>query len=196
MEMLGVPEPVSTFPGIDRIGEDCHIASTVTVMRVDNYPADRGIFLGDRISLYDGVRLVLGDPMQHPDTGLLLHSDVIINAFCYLSGEGGLEIDREVLLGSHVRLLSAGHSIDDNDPRIWRNPLTYGKIYIGPGAWIGAGATVLQGITIGEGAVVGAGSVVTRSVPPFGIVAGNPARLLRYRKGFEPPRRPWYRRWR
>ena len=48
------------------------------------------------------------------------------------------------------------------------------------GASIGSGATLLCGITIGENSLVGAGSVVTRDVPPFGVVAGNPARLLRY----------------
>jgi acetyltransferase-like isoleucine patch superfamily enzyme len=54
------------------------------------------------------------------------------------------------------------------------------------GAWIGAGACVLQGRQIGMGAVVGAGAVVTRDVEPFSIVAGNPARFMRWRKGFEP----------
>lgn len=47
------------------------------------------------------------------------------------------------------------------------------------GASIGSGATILCGVTIGEGAIVGAGSVVTKDVPPRGVVAGNPARLLR-----------------
>jgi acetyltransferase-like isoleucine patch superfamily enzyme len=48
------------------------------------------------------------------------------------------------------------------------------------GASVGSGATVLSGITIGEHAIVGAGSVVTKDVPPNSIVAGNPARVLRY----------------
>jgi acetyltransferase-like isoleucine patch superfamily enzyme len=48
------------------------------------------------------------------------------------------------------------------------------------GASVGSGATVLSGITIGENAIVGAGSVVTKDVPPNSIVAGNPARVLRY----------------
>ena len=48
------------------------------------------------------------------------------------------------------------------------------------GASIGSGATILSSITIGENAIVGAGSVVTKDVPPNSIVAGNPARVLRY----------------
>jgi len=55
---------------------------------------------------------------------------------------------------------------------------------IGNDVWIGAGATLLGkggGLTIGDGAIVGAGSVVTKDVPPYAIVGGNPARIIRYR---------------
>ncbi len=48
------------------------------------------------------------------------------------------------------------------------------------GASIGSGATILSGLVIGEGAIVGAGAVVTKNIPPKAIVAGNPARILRY----------------
>jgi acetyltransferase-like isoleucine patch superfamily enzyme len=51
---------------------------------------------------------------------------------------------------------------------------------VSKGASIGSGATILSGLVIGEGAIVGAGAVVTKNVPPKAIVAGNPARVLRY----------------
>jgi virginiamycin A acetyltransferase len=56
-----------------------------------------------------------------------------------------------------------------------------GPVRIGNDVWIGAHAVVLSGVTVGNGAIVGAGSVVTRDVPAYGIVAGNPARLIRMR---------------
>ena len=54
-------------------------------------------------------------------------------------------------------------------------------MHIGDKAWIGGGAIILPGVSIGEGAVVGAGSVVTRDVPAYALVAGNPARVVRLR---------------
>jgi len=47
--------------------------------------------------------------------------------------------------------------------------------------WVGCNAVILEGVTVGHGAVIGAGAVVTADVPPYGIVVGNPAKLLRYR---------------
>ncbi len=61
------------------------------------------------------------------------------------------------------------------------HPATKGDVIIGNDVWIGTGAIVLSGIELGDGAVVGAHSVVTKDVEPYSIVAGNPARLIRYR---------------
>ncbi len=60
-------------------------------------------------------------------------------------------------------------------------------IVIRDGAYIGCNATILPGVTVGESAGVGACAVVTKDVPPGAIVAGNPARILRYKDGYGPP---------
>jgi acetyltransferase-like isoleucine patch superfamily enzyme/glycosyltransferase involved in cell wall biosynthesis len=59
-----------------------------------------------------------------------------------------------------------------------------GAITVGDDVWIGYSSTILSGVTIGQGAVIAAGSMVTRDVPPYAIVGGNPAKVLKYR--FEP----------
>jgi len=56
-----------------------------------------------------------------------------------------------------------------------------GTTRIGNDVWIGTASIILAGVSVGDGAVVGAGSVVASDVPPYAIVAGNPARVLRYR---------------
>lgn len=61
------------------------------------------------------------------------------------------------------------------------HPKTKGDVNIGSDVWVGTEALIFSGVTIGDGAVVGARSVVTKDVPPYAIVAGNPASLVRYR---------------
>ncbi|GAD09167.1 acetyltransferase [Gluconobacter frateurii NBRC 103465] len=56
-----------------------------------------------------------------------------------------------------------------------------GDVVIGNDVWIGSGATILSGVTIGDGAIVAAGAVVTKNVAPYGIVGGNPAKLIKFR---------------
>jgi len=59
--------------------------------------------------------------------------------------------------------------------------LTKGSIIVEDEVWIGYGSIILSGIRIGKGAIVAAGSVVTKDIPPYAIVGGNPARIIRYR---------------
>jgi acetyltransferase-like isoleucine patch superfamily enzyme len=63
--------------------------------------------------------------------------------------------------------------------------ISKGSIIIGDDVWIGANCIILSGIHVGQGAVLAAGSVVTKNVPPYAIVAGNPAKIIRYRFNIE-----------
>lgn len=76
----------------------------------------------------------------------------------------------------------------DADPEAWPTspiakvvPETKGDIVVGSDVWIGTSAFILSGVTIGHGAIIAARSVVTKDVPPYAIVGGNPAKLIRYR---------------
>lgn len=177
---LGFPSVVVEHPGVDNIGMECRIASSVTVMRYGKGNSS-AISMGNGVVLFDNTRLVVGDVSLAGKSYINLSDGVIVNVGCYLSGEGGLDIENEVLIGPHVRIFSAGHTVHGQHDSIRQNPINYGKTTIKKGAWIGGGATVLQGVSIGEGAVIGAGSVVTKDVPAFAVVVGNPAKVVHYR---------------
>lgn len=86
----------------------------------------------------------------------------------------GIRIEDDVFIGPNATFTN------DPFPRSKQHLGKYPETVIRKGASIGANATILPGITIGTGAMVGAGAVVTHSVPPHAVVAGNPARILRY----------------
>lgn len=161
------------------MGQDCRIDLTVSVMRFGPYA--RKIILGNRVSLYSQTRLVIGDVQADASVGIEIGTGTIVNVGCYLSGEGGLTIGANVLIGPHAKLLSAGHAIDQGNPIIAQNAITRLPIVVEEGAWIGAGAIVLEGVKIGRGAVVAAGALVRTDVPDGMIAAGVPATLIRHR---------------
>lgn len=93
------------------------------------------------------------------------------------------QIGNDVLFASNVALVGGDHKIDSIDGLIRNSGREEIKtIHIEDDVWVGHSAIILHGIRIGKGAVVAAGSVVTKNVPPMAIVAGNPAKFIRYRK--------------
>ena len=61
--------------------------------------------------------------------------------------------------------------------------ISKGNIIVGDDVWFGTNSTILSGVTIGQGAIIAAGSIVTKDVPPYAIVGGNPAKVIKYRFG-------------
>jgi acetyltransferase-like isoleucine patch superfamily enzyme len=121
--------------------------------------------------------LHFGVTLEDPRT--TIGHDVWISVNTYIDFA---EIGDHVLIGPHAVLLAGGrvHRTDRTDvPIKSQGNLPKSAVKIGAGAWIGANATVMA--DVGRDAIVGAGSVVTRPVPPYAVVAGNPARLLRFR---------------
>lgn len=114
----------------------------------------------------------------------------VINFGCLFDGRVfAVRTGANVSIGPEASILSMGH-----DPQSPGFDNEGGEVVIGDRAWIAYRAVILPGVTIGEGAVVGAGAVVTRDVPPYAIVAGNPAKVVGERSRdltYELDYRPW-----
>jgi acetyltransferase-like isoleucine patch superfamily enzyme len=88
--------------------------------------------------------------------------------------------------GPGAKVLGSAHTGLPIDQPIIETDLEIRPVRVEAWADIGTGAILLPGVTLGKGSIVGAGAVVTQDVPPFAIVAGVPARFLRWRDGYEP----------
>jgi UDP-2-acetamido-3-amino-2,3-dideoxy-glucuronate N-acetyltransferase len=86
----------------------------------------------------------------------------------------GIRLEDDVFVGPNATFTN------DPFPRSRQHLAAYPRTVVREGASIGANATILCGLTVGRRAMVGAGAVVTRSVPPYAVVVGNPARIVRY----------------
>ena len=105
-----------------------------------------------------------------------MKSNSVINTKCRLDNKGGIHIGQNVSISQEVMILSADHDLDSPDFAGRERP-----VYIEDYAWIGSRAIIMPGVVIGKGAVVAAGAVVTRSVAPYTVVAGVPAKKIRMR---------------
>jgi maltose O-acetyltransferase len=120
------------------------------------------------------VRIARGSMFSCPRR-LSIGDHVFMNAGCLLHAEGGLTIGDNTQIGPYTVVWTTNHVFDRTDMLIRTQGEERAPVTIEDDVWIGASVTVLPGVTIGRGSVVGAGSVVTKDVPPYAVVAGNPA---------------------
>ena len=165
------------------VGEDVHLHAT---SRIENFRKDKNaITIGSHVHIR-GQLLVLA------------HGGKIeIGDYCYVGEGSRLWSSASIKVGNRV-LISHGVNIHDNTshslsarsrhehikqiysvghPAVLKD-VPASPIVIEDDAWLGFNSTVLRGVTIGMGAIVGAASVVTKDVPPFSIVVGNPAKVI------------------
>jgi acetyltransferase-like isoleucine patch superfamily enzyme len=130
--------------------------------------------------------------------GLVLGADGFVAAHAYVTGpvrlgdhstinpfatlRGPITGGAGVRIGAYACLVGFNHGFADPDIPVYRQPCTSRGITLGDDVWIGAHATIVDGVSVGSHVIVAAGAVVTKSVPDYAIVGGNPARVIRLRK--------------
>ncbi|MDM1291669.1 acyltransferase [Acinetobacter indicus] len=150
------------------IGENCFISPLAHIFAEP----------GRKISIGDNTFIAADCTLHGP---LHIGSEVAINHHSILDGgRVGIKIHDQVRIAAYCHLYAFDHGMDLAQP-IYQQPVRSQGIEIGRDVWLGAHVGVKDGIKIGAHAVVGMHSMVTKDIESRAIVAGNPARLIRYR---------------
>lgn len=152
-----------------RCGDGLLVGSQVGFKHLETFEIGNAVFIGAGAYIqgrFDG-RCVIGN-------------NVWIGPQAYFDARD-LVLEDYVGWGPGAKVLGSAHTGVPADVPIVKTDLVIKPVRVGAWADIGTNAVLLPGVTVGKGAIVGAGAVVTEDVPPFAIVAGVPARLLRQR---------------
>lgn len=136
----------------------------------------------ENVSLGENVYLGHGALLKgYYQNTLTIGNDTWIGQGVFFHAAGGLSIGHAVGIGPFVKILTSTHGEAGRALPILASPLVFAPVVVEDDVDIGVATIILPGVRLGRGAQIGAGAVVTRDVPAYAVVAGNPARILRYR---------------
>lgn len=128
----------------------------------------------------DNVSLTADSIFGAPET-ISLADNVYIGPQAYIWGGGGIEFGDNVIIGPRVSIFSSNHNYENATMLPYDGYTILRPVKIEKNVWICANVIICPGCTIGEGSVIAAGSVVTKDVPKYSIVGGNPAKTIKVR---------------
>lgn len=134
----------------------------------------------------------LNVPEPGPGAAITLEDGCKIGRRCMISARNSVRLEADVMLGPGVLITDHSHEFSNPEQPIHAQGLTAGgTVVVERNAWLGFGACIVctsGTLVVGRNSVVGANSVVTRSVPPYSVVAGNPAKIIRR---YDPESQKW-----
>lgn len=147
-----------------------------------NALSKNGVQFGNNVSIHNNTIIDCTGGIRSIGEGLIIGDNVGISPNCFIQVRGTVKIGNNVLFGPGVKLFSESHNFENPDKFINEQGETRKGVIIEKGVWVGSDVTILDGVTIGDNAVIAAKSLINRDVPPFSIVAGIPAKVIKYRK--------------
>lgn len=144
-----------------KLGNNTHIRGNLQIFNYGgNIKIGNNCYLGENSYIWSGESIIIGDNV------LISHNVNIIDSNSH-------ELNHIERMNGFIEIVTKGH------PEIKGSIITK-PIVIKNNVWISFNSIILKGVTIGEGAIIAAGSVVTKDVPDFAVVAGNPAKIVKY----------------
>jgi acetyltransferase-like isoleucine patch superfamily enzyme len=143
---------------------------------------DGEVVIGTQVTISNRNTWIVGLKV-YPNARLEIGDNTVLGYLNLISVAKSVRIGNHCLFAGEVRILdNNSHSLDFEQRRLGMplQPSDVAPVIIEDDVWVGMSCTILKGVTIGRGAVVAAGAVVTRSVPPFTVVGGNPARIVKH----------------
>jgi acetyltransferase-like isoleucine patch superfamily enzyme len=167
----------------------CRVSPAARVRYPFNVELGRGtrigratiIASGGGVALADGVEIGEGAVLNAQAGRIAVGARSAVGPYVVIYGEGSAAIGSDVGIAAHTTIVALEHVFEDRDVPIRRQGSTALGIRIEDDVWLGSNVVVLDGVVIGHGCVVAAGAVVTRSVDPYTVSGGVPAKAIRQR---------------
>ena len=162
-----------------------------------NIHLGKQVYLDSQVYLHalpSGIRIGTGTSLMHgtifhvfnyrglPQAGITVGENCFFGEYTCIRGQGGVTIGNGVYTGTQVQIAAVNHVYHDPDTYIKDQGITAEGITIEDDVWLGSNVVVVDGVTIGKGCVVGAGAVVNKSLPPYSVAVGVPARVVKDRR--------------
>jgi len=164
------------------------IGKGAVICRADSVISPDRIFIGDQVGIGHGARL---DALQEfagqaYEGSIHIGDRTSIQPYFHVAAAAKMCIGHDILIASRVYISDHDHQFGDASKHVGYQPLTVAPVRIEDFVWIGENVVILKGVVVGHHAIIGANSVVTHDIPPFAIVAGAPAKVIKMRPRSEP----------
>lgn len=167
-----------TASSFNHIGENCIFGNSLKISGAEHITIGSDVIIGNNCILETIDRW-----QQEFNPSIVIGNNVLLSDYTHITAISNIKVGNNVTFGRFVLISDNIHGkLDNSDLKkapMARALSTKGDINIGDNVWVGDKVSILSGVTIGEAAIIGANSVVTKDVPPYTIVGGVPAKIIK-----------------